>query len=125
MSNLTEEMQVIQNEYEEMYRCMVEKDMAGLDALFADSFEIVHKNGAVQDKKTYLDAIADGTMNFYQYKHDNFTVTVTGDRAVAVGQTTFQFGQREAPGTSKLQLTIDLVRAGDSWKMVHAVGAEY
>lgn len=116
---------VIKAEYEEMYRCMVQKDIAGLKDLFDGTFQLVHKNGAVQNREEYLAAIQNGTMNFYSYKHDACTVTISGEEAILVGQTTFQFGQKEAPDTSRLQLTIHLKKEKERWMMTHAVSAQY
>ena len=53
--------------YDKMFRYMVAKDISALSELHADDFELVHMTGVRQNKQEYLNAIKDGTLNYYSY----------------------------------------------------------
>lgn len=74
--------------YREMWRCMVEKDLDGLAACCADDFALYHMTGVRQDRQEFLDAVADGTLNYYEVSHDLVEPRVdeTGERATLLGR---------------------------------------
>ena len=72
--------------YRDMYAAMVKKDAAELDRVHDDSFVLVHMTGMRQDKKTYIRAILDGTLNYFSEKTERLDVEVDGDRAVMTGK---------------------------------------
>lgn len=125
MNIIKTDREIIKSKYKDMYRCMIEKDIVGLNNILDDTFSIIHKNGLSQSKEQYLEAIASGKMNFYSCKHDYLSINQSHNKAIAIGKTTFQFGEKDAPNTSKLQLTINFEKKQNEWVMVHAVGSDY
>ena len=57
----------LKNLYIKMYEYMVAKDIPALDEIHSDNFVLVHMTGVRQNKKEYLKAIQDGTLNYYSY----------------------------------------------------------
>ena len=72
--------------YERMYRAMIEKDTAALRPMFADDFYLVHMTGTRQNRQQYLDAIADGTLNYYSCLTEQLEVNIDGDSATLTGR---------------------------------------
>ena len=66
--------QQIETLYRQMYQAMMAKDTVTLNAIHADEFVLVHMTGMRQPKRVYIQAIADGTLNYYtvQYEHSDF-----------------------------------------------------
>ena len=112
--------------YDEMYIAMISKDRRTLEAIHADGFVLTHMTGLRQDKRTYLDSIARGTLNYYSAVTEGLDISIHGDRARMVGKSrveaaVFGGGQRTWP----LQLAFDLTRAADGWKLVSAQASMY
>lgn len=107
--------------YHDMYAAMVAKDEAELDRVHADSFVLVHMTGMRQDKKTYIQAIMDGTLNYYTEKTHEIEVEVDGDTATMTGRSYVSaavFGGRR--NTWRLTLRFDLQRLDGVWKLTRA-----
>lgn len=81
----TDEQEIIQL-YEKMWHCMVEKDIEGLATTCSDDFVLHHMTGMKQSKQEFLDAVADGTLNYFSAAHDLIKPTVTGDIATLTGR---------------------------------------
>lgn len=116
----------IKAQYQEMYRCMIEKDIEGLSKLLDNSFVLVHMTGMCQGKTAYLEAIKDGTLNYYSALHDQITAETNGDTARLVGQSRVNaavFGGGRY--TWRLQQTIDFVKKDGKWLMTEAVASTY
>ena len=52
-----------------------------LNAIHADEYVLYHMTGMKQTKQEYIDAIADGTLNYFSAEHDRPDITVSGDQA--------------------------------------------
>ena len=119
--------QMIEQLYHDMYSAMVEKDKAELDRIHDDSFVLIHMTGMHQDKKTYIRAIMDGTLNYYSEKTDSLDIQIkTKSTAVLTGRSLVNaavFGGGKH--TWRLQLRFDLKKAGDEWKMTKAQARAY
>ena len=61
----TEELKTL---YIKMYEYMIAKDIKALDKMHSDDFVLIHMTGVHQNKKEYLQAIKDGTLNYYSYQ---------------------------------------------------------
>ncbi len=112
--------------YREMYNAMVAKDTATLSRIHADDFVLIHITGMRQSKKEYLDAIADGTLNYYTAVHEQMEVTVEGDRATLTGRSrvtaaVFGGGRHTWP----LQLRFQLVKRDAMWQFTEARASTY
>lgn len=118
--------QQIRELYATMYNAMVAKDTATLSRIHADDFVLVNMTGMRQSKREYLDAIADGTLNYYTAVHEQTEVTVEGDRATLTGRSrvtaaVFGGGRHTWP----LQLCFRLVRRDGRWQFVEARASTY
>ena len=65
---------------------MISKDRAVLERVHDDSFVLVHMTGMRQSKQEYLDAVIDGTLNYYCATHEDMQVELNGDSAVFTGR---------------------------------------
>ena len=60
---------------------MLHKDISGLRRLLDDSFVLVHMTGMRQSKSEYLNALQDGTLNYFSEETENIKVTVNSSTA--------------------------------------------
>ncbi len=105
---------------------MVDKDTLTLDRVYADEMVLIHMTGMRQSKRQYLDAIADGTLNYYTAVHEQMEVTVEGDRATQTGRSrvtaaVFGGGRHTWP----LQLRFQLVKRDGRWQFTEARASTY
>ena len=126
MQSQTDDRQQIRQLYETMYQAMVAKDTATLNRVYADEMVLIHMTGMRQSKKQYLDAIADGTLNYYTAVHEQMEVTVEGDRAALTGRSrvtaaVFGGGRHTWP----LQLRFRLVKRDGQWLFTEARASTY
>lgn len=112
--------------YREMYTAMVNKDRAELERVHDDSFVLVHMTGMRQSKQDYINAIMDGTLNYYAASHEDMQVEVKGDTAVLIGKsrvTAAVFGGGKH--TWRLQLRFQLVKKNGEWRFALASASTY
>lgn len=112
--------------YQQMYRAMVEKDIATLDSLHAPEFVLIHMTGMRQSKQQYLEAIADGTLNYYRATHEQMDIHIDVDRATLTGRSrvtaaVFGGGRHTWP----LQLTFHLVKRDNRWLLTSSQASTY
>jgi uncharacterized protein (TIGR02246 family) len=118
--------QLIEQLYQQMYRAMVDKDIATLDSLHADEFVLTHMTGMRQSKQQYLQAIANGTLNYYSATHEQMDISINGDKATLTGRsrvTAAVFGGSRH--TWSLQLTFGLVKRDNRWQLVSSQATTY
>ena len=122
---MTDKEQIIQL-YNEMYSAMVNKDKAGLERVHDDSFVLVHMTGMRQSKQEYINAIMNGTLNYYSAEHEDMQAEIKGDSAVLVGRsrvTAAVFGGGNH--TWQLQLRFQLVKKNGEWRFALASASTY
>ncbi len=112
--------------YGEMYRHMISKDTAALGRMLDDSFVLVHMTGMRQPKAAYLNAIANGTLNYFSCDDTRLTINVSGDTARLTGKSqvnaaVFGGGRHTWP----LQLDITLSNKNGQWLMTQAVASTF
>lgn len=112
--------------YESMYRAMIAKDSATLARVMSDDFVLIHMTGMRQSKKQYIDAILDGTLNYYSATTESLDIKVDGDEAVLTGRSlvtaaVFGGGRHTWP----LQLRFRLRREADEWKFTESSASTY
>ncbi|MBR6901400.1 MAG: nuclear transport factor 2 family protein [Synergistaceae bacterium] len=125
-SGFTAEDAEIKNLYAEMYKHMINKDISGLEKLLDASFVLVHMTGMRQSKQEYLNAIANGTLNYFSEKTENVSVKVEGGKAFLIGQSrvnaaVFGGGRHNW----RLELDIDLINQDGQWLMTEARASTY
>ena len=122
---MTDKEQIIQL-YNEMYSAMVKKDKAELERVHDDSFVLVHMTGMRQSKQEYINAIMNGTLNYYSAEHEDMQAEIKGDSAVLVGRsrvTAAMFGGGKH--TWQLQLRFQLVKKNGEWRFALASASTY
>lgn len=122
----TDDRQQIQQLYETMYQAMVAKDTATLNRVYADEMVLIHMTGMRQSKRQYLDAIADGTLNYYSAQHEQIDINIDGDHATMTGRsrvTAAVFGGGRS--TWRLQLRFKLVKRDGRWLFTEASAGTY
>ena len=116
----------IEQLYSEMYQAMVEKDTVTLNRVHADEFVLIHMTGMRQSKQEYIQAIANGTLNYYSAEHEQMEILVDGDKATLTGRsrvTAAVFGGGK--GTWRLQLRFKLVRHNGHWQFTESRASTY
>lgn len=112
--------------YNEMYRCMIEKDVQGLEKLLDDTFILIHMTGRKQNKTEYLQHIRDGILNYYSAEHDNIIVNINGNTAILRGQSRVAaavFGGGRSMWN--LQLDIEYVNKNNKWLQTRVAASTY
>ena len=116
----------IENCYRQMYLGMIEKDRSTLSKVLYDSFVLVHMTGMRQSKAAFIQAVEDGTLNYYSANHQRIETKVSGDQAELIGQSAVNaavFGG--GPHTWRLQLQLKLVKREDTWMVTEAKASTY
>lgn len=122
---MTEEQKIVKM-YKEMYTAMMKKDRAELERIHDDSFFIVHMTGMRQTKTEYIDAIMNGTLNYYGVEHEEARFAVNGDTAAFTGRSRVNakvFGGGKH--TWRLQLRFQLVKKNGEWRFALASASTY
>lgn len=112
--------------YLEFYRAKIAKDLPSLDALLDDSFVLVHMTGMRQNKREFMQAVGDGTLNYYTAQHDNIQVNEDAGNVSLTGQTlvlaaVFGGGKH----TWRLQLRMRLIQKDDCWTVGVTTASTY
>ena len=112
--------------YRTMYQGMIRKDAVLLDGILDDSFALLHMTGMRQSKRQYIEAIINGTLNYYSEQTDTVDIAVAGDTARLVGQSRVSaavFGGGKH--IWRLQLAIDAVKRDGYWYFTGARASTY
>ena len=112
--------------YREMYRAMIAKDSEGLDAVLDDSFVLVHMTGMRQNKKAFIQAVMNGTLNYYSCEDDSVEAAVNGATATVIGKsrvaaTGFGGGRH----TWRLEQDLQLVKRDERWLITLSEASTY
>ena len=112
--------------YYQMYQAMVEKDTTTLNRIHAPEFVLVHMTGMRQSKQAYIQAIADGTLNYYSAEHEQMDLTINKEHATLQGRSrvsaaVFGGGRHTWP----LQLTFQLVKRNGHWLFTESRASTY
>ena len=112
--------------YTEMYRTMTAKDTAALGRMLSDDFVLVHMTGMRQAKHDYLQAIANGTLNYYSCDDTRLEISINSESARIIGcsrvaAAVFGGGRH----TWSLRLDIALKRQGGRWLMTEIKAETY
>lgn len=78
--------EAIEATYKRMYEAMVAKDTVTLLSLHAPEFVLTHMTGMQQSREQYIEAIANGTLNYFNVQHDSMRINVCGHHATLQGR---------------------------------------
>ena len=118
---------LIRDAYIRMYDGMIAKDEATLREALDDSFVLVHMTGMRQSREEFINAILNGTLNYYSAEHENMPVEISSDgTAVLTGQSYVAaavFGGGKS--NWRLQQKCSLKKIGGTWKITRSVASTY
>lgn len=120
------EQEKIENSYKKMYQGMIDKNRNILMEVLDDSFVLVHMTGMRQKKTAFIQAVEDGTLNYYSADHQQISVNLWGNRAELTGQSVVDaavFGGGKH--TWRLQLELRLEQKVGVWKIMEARASTY
>ena len=118
--------QLIRDAYIRMYEGMIAKDEAILREVLDDSFVLVHMTGMRQSREEFINAVLDGTLNYYSAEHEHMPVEINGDTAVLTGQS-YVAAAVFGGGRSnwRLQQKCSFKRVDGAWKITRSVASTY
>ena len=121
------EEQLVRDAYIRMYEGMIAKDETVLRDVLDDSFVLVHMTGMRQSREEFINAILNGTLNYYSAEHENMPVEISSDgTAVLTGQSYVAaavFGGGKS--NWRLQQKCSLKKIGGTWKITRSVASTY
>ena len=126
MSATGKDKEQIEGLYREMYKAMIAKDSDTLTRVLDDDFVLIHMTGMRQDRKTYIDAIEKGVLNYYSEEQEQLKVSTDGDKAVLIGKsrvTAAVFGGGR--NTWRLELRFELRKRDGCWRFTRAQAGTY
>ena len=105
---------------------MIAKDISAMATIHDPSFVLIHMTGSRMNQKEYLDAVRDGTLNYYSADHDAISVKVNGCSATLCGKTRVNAavygGGRH---TWRLQLDMTLKKKEGKWVFTNSKASTY
>ena len=114
--------------YRDLCDASMRKDATSIAAVLADDYVLVHMTGMRQSKRAYIDAVCDGTLNYYSTEHDSIDVKIAPDgvRATIRGRSRVNaavFGGGRH--TWHLQQDLKAVKRDGEWKLVESRASTY
>ena len=114
--------------YRDLCDASMRKDADGIAAVLADDYALVHMTGMRQSKRAYIEAVCDGTLNYYSIEHDSIDVKVTssGERAMICGRSCVNavvFGGGRH--TWRLQQDLKAEKRDGSWFLTESHASTY
>ena len=114
--------------YRDLCDASVAKDAAGMAAVLAQDYALIHMTGMRQGARDYIAAVLDGTLNYYACDHERIEVEVApdGERARIRGRsrvtaTVFGGGRH----TWRLQQDLKAEKRGGVWLLVESRASTY
>ena len=121
-----DEREIIREMYRKYWRAMIAKDAAGLRALMAEDYYLLHMTGVRQSAEVFLKGLLDGTFNYYSAEHDAIDVRIDGDRATMTGRSRVSaavYGGRMR--VWRLRGDFTLRRERDGWRFTSSKASTY
>ena len=121
-----EDNRLMEATYQKMYEGMVTKNEPLLREVLDDSFVLVHMTGMNQSKEDFIEAVMNGTLNYFSGEHESLSVNVRGEMAFMTGRSkvaaaVFGGGQH----TWRLQQKCILKKSNGCWKIIRSVVSTY
>lgn len=112
--------------YETLYRAMMAKDRNTLEQILTPEFVLVHMTGMRQPKDAFIDAVEDGTLNYYSAVTEDADVRVKGDTATLIGKSRVNaavFGGGRHTWQLKQNLTCK--KTNGTWRIAKSEASTY
>ena len=114
--------------YRDLCAASIAKDEVGMAAVLADDYVLVHMTGMRQSKRAYINAVLDGTLNYYSTEHDSIDVRIApgGEFATIRGRSRVNaavFGGGRH--TWRLQQDLKAEKRDGEWLLVESRASTY
>ena len=117
---------ILTEKYRAMYRAMIAKDSVELNKLLDDSFVLVHMTGMRHNKQMFIQAIKDGTLNYYAEELHDAAIQENSNNARFTGKSYVNAavfgGGRHA---WRLQLDMQFKLVNGEWFITEAVASTW
>lgn len=114
--------------YRDLCDASMRKDANGIASVLADDYALVHMTGMRQGRRAYIDAVCNGTLNYYSAEHDSIEVKVSPDGQTAticgrsrVNAAVFGGGRH----TWHLQQDLKAVQHDGEWRLIESRASTY
>lgn len=110
--------------YHEMWRALIDKDIATLEKIHAEDFVLVHMTGLRQPKAEYLRCVQGGELNYFSEVTENIFIDAENCKLIGrskVNAAVFG-GERH---TWNLQLDFDVEKINGRWLLKSARASTY
>lgn len=117
---------IFAEKYCAMYRAMIEKDGATLHSLLYENFVLVHMTGMRQNKQSFIQAIENGTLNYFSEDLQEAETTVNKEFIQFTGKSLVNaavFGGGRH--TWHLQLDMKFIFINGDWLISEAVASTW
>lgn len=117
----------IEELYKELYTASIMKDESILEAVLADDYCLVHMTGMRQTKKEYIEAVLDGTLNYFSSNHVKIEITILGEHEAMVDGKSLVAAAVFGGGTHtwRLRQKMKVRRVDSTWKIYESVASTY
>ena len=101
-----------------LYRAMIARDLAALEAILADDAVYIHSTAVGENKQGYLDGVRDGLYEYGSIESDDVSVRYCGDVAIQTGTVRMTVSARgEAKTPIALLFTLVWKREARGWRL--------
>lgn len=97
-------------------KALIDDDFAALEEIFADDLTYTHSNASVDTKRSYIDALRNGTTKYAAIDREQPVVRLYGDTAIFTGAATITM--RGQPDPIRLRYTLVYVKRDGRWQAV-------
>lgn len=114
--------------YRDLCDASIRKDAEGMAAALADDYTLVHMTGMRQSKRAYIDAVVDGTLNYYATEYESIDVSISPDGDAAVIRARSRVNAAVFGGgrhTWRLQQQLKAAKRGGTWLLVESRASTY
>lgn len=101
-----------------MRKTMINGNRDNLNKLAADGLVYSHSSGLVQDKKTFIDAIATKKSDFRTIKLTEQTIKVSGNLAIVHHKLSANIYKEGKPGSEVLGVMLIFRKEDGAWKLL-------
>lgn len=101
-----------------MRKSMISGNRADLAKLVDDDLLYSHSSGVVQDKKTFIEAIATKKSDFVAIDLTEQTIKVSGDMAIVRHKLSAKINKGGKPDSEVLGVMLVFRKQGDVWKLL-------
>jgi ketosteroid isomerase-like protein len=115
---MTDPIQTITELEERRRLAMIARDLATLDALFADQMAYTHSSATVDNKAEYLEKLGNGYFDYRELSFLDLDIRVAGDAALVTGRMTGEVVINGAMRKLNGRTTVVWIRQQDDWRML-------